>query len=113
MPAGLTPDLGDAEALARLFAPARHEPAIGLAVSGGADSLALMLLASRWAATLPTPPRLIVYSLDHGLRPEAANEAAMVAREAENLGLAARCCAGRARSRKPVCRRRPARPAIG
>lgn len=90
MPAGLTPDLGDPEVLARLFAPANSEPAIGLAVSGGADSLALMLLAHRWAAGLATPPRLIVYSLDHGLRPEAAEEAAMVAREAAKLGLAAR-----------------------
>lgn len=90
MSAGLTPDLGDPAVLARLFAPARHEPALGLAVSGGADSLALMLLAHRWAAGLATPPRLIVYSLDHGLRPEAAEEAAMVAREAAKLGLAAR-----------------------
>lgn len=90
MSTGLTPDLGDPEALARLFAPAANEPAIGLAVSGGADSLALMLLAQRWAGALPTAPRLIVYSLDHGLRPEAAGEVQMVLREAEKLGLAAR-----------------------
>jgi len=90
MPAGLTPDLGDPAALARLFAPAAAAPAIGLAVSGGPDSLALMLLARRWAAGIETPPRLIVYSLDHGLRPEAAGEVAMVLRTAEALGLAAR-----------------------
>src|SRR5690606_33062367 len=35
-------------------------------------------------------PRLIVYSLDHGLRPEAAAEVEMVLREAGRLGLAAR-----------------------
>ncbi|MBB4052821.1 tRNA(Ile)-lysidine synthase [Devosia subaequoris] len=87
MSTGLTPDLGDPEVLARLFAPAADQAAIGLAVSGGPDSLALMLLAQRWARALDTPPRLIVYSLDHGLRPEAASEVQMVLREAEKLGL--------------------------
>lgn len=90
MSAGLTPDLGDPTVLNRLFAPAAGEPAIGLAVSGGPDSLALLLLALRWAAGLETPPRLIVYSLDHGLRPEAAAEVAMVLDVAQRLGIAAR-----------------------
>jgi len=90
MSTGLTPDLGDPEVLARLFAPAADQAAVGLAVSGGPDSLALMLLAQRWASALDSPPRLIVYSLDHGLRPEAAGEVQMVLREAEKLGLAAR-----------------------
>jgi len=90
MSAGLTPDLGDDETLARLFAPVAGEPALGLAVSGGPDSLALLLLAQRWAATLPNPPRLIVYSLDHRLRPEAAAEVAMVLDLAQRLGLTAR-----------------------
>jgi tRNA(Ile)-lysidine synthase len=93
MPAGVTPDLGDAAVLARLFAPAAAEPAMGLAVSGGPDSLALMLLAQRWAAKLPRPPRLIVYTLDHRLRPEAPAEAAMVVAEATRLGLTARSLA--------------------
>ena len=90
MSTGLTPDLGDPEVLARLFAPAADQAVIGLAVSGGPDSLALMLLAQRWASALDTPPRLIVYSLDHGLRPEAGSEVQMVLREAEKLGLDAR-----------------------
>lgn len=90
MPTGLTPDLGDPEVLARLFAPAADAPAIGLAVSGGPDSLALMLLAQRWASARESGPRLIVYSLDHGLRPEAAAEVAMVMAEADRLGLLAR-----------------------
>ncbi len=62
---------------------------LGLAVSGGPDSLALMLLAAHWARGAGRPA-LYVYTVDHGLRPEAAAEAAMVMREAEALGLAAR-----------------------
>lgn len=90
MSASVTPDLAEAETLARLFAPVAQEKALGLAVSGGPDSLALMLLAQRWAAAQAEPPRLFVYSLDHGLRPEAAAEVAMVLGEAERLGLTAR-----------------------
>lgn len=90
MSAGLTPDLGDPEVLARLFAPAAGHAAIGLAVSGGPDSLALMLLAQRWVETLEQPPGLFVYSLDHGLRPEAKDEVAMVLAVASQLGLTAR-----------------------
>jgi tRNA(Ile)-lysidine synthase len=90
MSSGLTPDLNDPGVLAGLFAPAAREPAIGLAVSGGPDSLALMLLARQWAATLENPPRLFVYSLNHGLRPEAQEEVAMVLELAERLGLEAR-----------------------
>ena len=93
MSAGLTPDLGDAAVLARLFAPAEGHRSVGLAVSGGPDSLALMLLAQRWAASLANPPALVVYSLDHGLRPEAAAEVAMVIEAASGLGLAARSLA--------------------
>jgi tRNA(Ile)-lysidine synthase len=48
---------------------------LGLAVSGGPDSLALMLLAH---AALPG--RIAVCSIDHGLRPEAAGEVALVER---------------------------------
>lgn len=90
MSASVTPDLANADTLTRLFAPVAGEQALGLAVSGGPDSLALMLLAQRWALAQPQPPRLFVYSLDHGLRPEAAAEVAMVLAEAERLGLTAR-----------------------
>lgn len=93
MPASLTPDLGDRDVLARLFAPAASEPAIGLAVSGGADSLALMLLAHGWATSLDRPPQLFVYSLDHGFRPEARDEVAMVLDIAASLGIPARALA--------------------
>jgi tRNA(Ile)-lysidine synthase len=90
MSASLTPDFTKSNVLAQLFAPAAHAKTIGLAVSGGADSLALMVLAHRWAQSAPHAPELIVYSLDHALRPEAAAEVEMVLREAARLGLTAR-----------------------
>jgi len=71
-----------------VFAPVKDEKALGLAVSGGADSLALMLLAAEWAGS--HDKRLVVYAVDHGLRPEAAAECAMVVAQAETLGLEAR-----------------------
>jgi tRNA(Ile)-lysidine synthase len=73
----------------RMFAPLLGRRGIGLAVSGGADSLALMLLVSQWAGRHAAPP-IFVYSVDHGLRPEAADEVRMVAAEATRLGLFAR-----------------------
>jgi len=88
------PGLIDLAALRRSLgdrlAPVAHHATLGLAVSGGADSLALVLLMAQWARGLSTPPRLIVYTLDHGLRTEAADEAAFVVREAGRLGLVAR-----------------------
>lgn len=71
-----------------LFRPYELYRRMGLAVSGGADSLALMLLAHAWAK--PIGVELFVYTVDHGLRPEAADEAAFVVHEAERLGLRAR-----------------------
>jgi len=47
---------------------------LGLAVSGGPDSLALLLLAHA-----AMPDRIEAATVDHGLRPESASEAAMVA----------------------------------
>lgn len=77
-------------ALERLFAPIADRPAVGLAVSGGPDSLALMVLAARWRGQRSAGPKLVVYSLDHGLRPEAADEVGMVMAAAHGLGLEAR-----------------------
>ena len=61
---------------AAIFAPLDEFPRLGLAVSGGADSLALMLLAARYAHTPEARQRFFVYSVDHGLRPEARDEVA-------------------------------------
>jgi tRNA(Ile)-lysidine synthase len=55
---------------------------LGLAVSGGPDSLALLLLAH---AALPG--QIAVASIDHGLRPEAAGEVALVERVAGERGI--------------------------
>lgn len=60
-----------------------------LAVSGGPDSVALAALCAEVARGRGGPP-LLVASVDHGLRPESAAEAAGVARFAAELGLPAR-----------------------
>ena len=57
-------------------------PRIGLAVSGGPDSLALMLLAHA-----AFPKAISVATVDHRLRPEAADEAAFVARLCVERGI--------------------------
>lgn len=59
------------------FAPLLHEAAIAVGVSGGPDSMALAHLLSRWSVDMDGP-QIHVVSVDHGLRPEAAAEAAMV-----------------------------------
>ena len=74
----------DLSGMFRLGEPYRHW---GLAVSGGADSMALMQLAARRLATEPGSRRLTVLTVDHGLRPESADEAEVVARAAAALGL--------------------------
>ncbi len=56
---------------------------IGLAVSGGGDSIAMMHLAARAV----DPNRLRAVSVDHGLRPEARSEIALVANQAKDLGI--------------------------
>jgi len=76
--------------LKSLFSDLEHLPALVLAVSGGPDSTALMLLAARWCRSLKVKPDLIVVTVDHGLRAESKREAAAVGRLARKLGLAHR-----------------------
>ena len=57
---------------------------MGLAVSGGPDSLAMLLLA---AAAISDPELIAVASIDHGLRPEAAGEVALVESVCAALGV--------------------------
>jgi len=61
-----------------------------LAVSGGPDSTALLVLAARWAKRRKRAPKLVAVTVDHGLRAAAAREAAAVKRLARRLGVAHR-----------------------
>jgi tRNA(Ile)-lysidine synthase len=69
------------------FASLSRFPRLALAVSGGADSVALLHLIARWRAEAVAKPDVTVLTVDHGLRPESFEEAAMVARMAKSLGL--------------------------
>jgi tRNA(Ile)-lysidine synthase len=55
---------------------------LGLAVSGGPDSLAMLLLAQR-----VLPGRIAVATVDHGLRAANADEAAMVGAVCASMGV--------------------------
>ena len=54
-----------------LFEPLADASALVLAVSGGPDSTALLVLAARWRAARKTGPQLLAVTIDHGLRPES------------------------------------------
>jgi tRNA(Ile)-lysidine synthase len=71
----------------RLFADLAGLPAVALAVSGGPDSVALLVFAARWRKRLRRGPKLIAVTVDHGLRAEARREAAAVKRLAVKLGI--------------------------
>lgn len=60
---------------------------IALAVSGGADSMALMRLAHAWWTRADHAPSFVVLTVDHGLRAAAATEAEWVKSQAAALGL--------------------------
>jgi tRNA(Ile)-lysidine synthase len=81
--------VSDAEA-DLLFADLIDQPVLLLAVSGGPDSTALMVLAARWRKRHGRGPKLIAVTVDHGLRPESRREAAAVKRLAARLGVAHR-----------------------
>lgn len=89
MPTGKEFPIAAAE-LKALFSPLESFPALVLAVSGGPDSTALMVLAARWRDALKKKPKLIAVTVDHGLRKEARREAVAVARLARKLKIAHR-----------------------
>ncbi|WP_246162186.1 tRNA lysidine(34) synthetase TilS [Roseovarius faecimaris] len=81
MSGGATPAF---QQIAAHFAPDMPQ-CLGVAVSGGSDSLGLLTLLHDWA--LAGGPALRAVTVDHGLRPEAAQEAEAVARVCAGLDL--------------------------
>ena len=76
--AGTPVDVPAFEALMAPLGPFEPSPRIAVAVSGGPDSLALCLLANRWARA--RGGTVVGLTVDHGLRPESRAEAAQVRR---------------------------------
>lgn len=81
------PPLSDQEFAIRLdrLGPFERQPLLAVAVSGGADSLALTLLADRWARG--RGGAVVALTVDHRLRPEAAAEARQVGRWLKPRGI--------------------------
>lgn len=81
----------DAAAFARSMercGPFEPRPLLAVAVSGGADSMALALLAQDWARA--RKGRVVALTVDHGLRPDSRAEARQVARWMKTRGIAHR-----------------------
>ncbi|WP_170379067.1 tRNA lysidine(34) synthetase TilS [Ruegeria atlantica] len=79
---------GEAETLRselRKRLPDRLPPRLGVAVSGGGDSVALLHLLHEIAR--PEQFDLFAATVDHGLRPESASEAICVAEQAAGLNI--------------------------
>ena len=75
-----------ASTISAAFAPIADEDAWLIAVSGGPDSLALLHMATAWAANHPRIG-LFAATVDHGLRAESAGEARVVADHCASLGV--------------------------
>jgi tRNA(Ile)-lysidine synthase len=69
-----------------LFAPFGQAKAFLIAVSGGPDSTALLLMTAEWARRRGKM-RIEAATVDHGLRPESANEAKAVGEICARLGI--------------------------
>jgi tRNA(Ile)-lysidine synthase len=83
-----------------LFDPLAGATSLILAVSGGPDSTALLLLAARWRRARKSGPKLLAVTVDHGLRRASASEARAVKRLARTLGVPHRTV--RWQGRKPA-----------
>ena len=92
--------------------PFEPAPRIAAGVSGGADSMALALLADAWARE--RGGSLLALVVDHGLRAESGGEAASAAARLGSLGIAAKVLKieGLARARRLAERARSARFAV-
>ncbi|WP_159096860.1 tRNA lysidine(34) synthetase TilS [Pseudovibrio sp. Alg231-02] len=72
--------LFSSDELNELFGEYKSFRRIAVGVSGGADSMALLYLLKQWTQELGfSAPELYAFTVDHGLRAEAASEAAGVA----------------------------------
>ncbi|MGD9883082.1 MAG: tRNA lysidine(34) synthetase TilS [Reyranella sp.] len=78
-------DAGGFACLMAPFAPFESFPELAVAVSGGRDSLTLVLLAQDWAHA--RGGRVVALIVDHGLRPESAAEAATTLQRLAGQGI--------------------------
>ena len=78
-------DADEFEGLVQPLGPFEAQPTIAVAVSGGRDSMALAFLCSRWVRS--QGGRAVLLTVDHGLRPEAADECAFVEAWAQENGV--------------------------
>ena len=81
----LTADDGLVQAVRAAFGSAPQPDRLGVAVSGGGDSMALLHLLADWCRE--GGPQVAAVTVNHGLRDEAAAEAALVARVCAGLGV--------------------------
>lgn len=79
---------------------------IGVGVSGGADSLALTYLLQCWSKRYKPKLEVVPFIVDHGVRPQARQEALHVAGWLRNWGLKPEilCCARGLRGNQAVLR---------
>jgi tRNA(Ile)-lysidine synthase len=75
----------DSARVETLFAPLADARGLLLAVSGGPDSTALLIMAAAWAARARRP-KIAVATVDHGLRASASAEANAVGEHARRRG---------------------------
>jgi tRNA(Ile)-lysidine synthase len=73
--------------LSALFGDFSKAKNLLLAVSGGPDSIALLVFAARWRKLRGEGPELFAASVDHGLRAASKKEARDVAKLAAKLGV--------------------------
>lgn len=80
----------DTSALHALFQTIDFTGGAVVAISGGSDSTALLLLLKRYLASRSRTPKLLAVTVDHGLRPGSAAEAEAVGRLCQEHGIAHR-----------------------